>query len=226
MLHWEIRQVRLAVDDLGLVSMTRCPRLIRRQATCIVDIVSLRDTGAGVTSTSASETGAEERDDFLAEFLSEGEPTHSTAWQSHRRLAAMCLGAAMCAALCAWLALNVDASIDVTSLLPAPPSHHAAAFAPVKRTAAPVVEDVTPPGRSGPYVIQVAAFEGPARAERLVEQSIGAGFAARATEIVTSGSEHPWFQVVVGPYTSLEPAETDLARVWDVPEYEDAKVVH
>jgi cell division protein FtsN len=177
------------------------------------------------TSTSASETGAEEHDDFLAEFLSEGEPTPSTAWQSHRRPAAICLGAAMCAALCAWLALNVDASIDVTRLLPAPPPYHAAVFAPVERTAGPVVEDVTPAGRSGSYVIQVAAFEGPARADRLVEQLIDAGFAARATEIVTSASEHSWFQVVVGPYTSLEPAESDLERIWDVPGYEDARVV-
>ena len=27
------------------------------------------------------------------------------------------------------------------------------------------------------------------------------------------------------PPTSLEPAETDLARIWDVPGYEDARVV-
>jgi cell division protein FtsN len=120
---------------------------------------------------------------------------------------------------------NVDASIDVTGLIPAPPPYHAPVFARVEQAAAPVIEDVTRPGRSGPYIIQVAAFEGPGRAERLVEQLIGAGFAARATEIATSASEHPWFQVVVGPYTSLEPAETDLARIWNVPGYEDAKVV-
>jgi cell division protein FtsN len=95
----------------------------------------------------------------------------------------------------------------------------------VEPTTAPVVDGITPPLRSGPYVIQVAAFEGQTRAERLVEQLIDAGFAARATEIVTSASEHPWFQVIVGPYTSLEPAETDLARILDVPGYEDAKVV-
>jgi cell division protein FtsN len=136
------------------------------------------------------------------------------------------MGAAMCVALCAWFAFNVAAApVDVTNVLPAPPWHHVAALTPVAQAAPPVVEDLTPPLRSGPYVIQVAAFEGPMRAERLVEQLIDAGFAARATKIVTSASEQPWFQVVVGPYTSLEPAETDLARIWDVPGYQDAKVV-
>jgi general secretion pathway protein A len=224
--HIDADLVRLAVDDLGLVSDDGVPPVdlstsddVSRTSSALIPVpVS--------TSTSASEIGAEERDDFLAEFLSEGEPTPSTAWQPNRRVAAICLGGAMCAALCAWLALNVDTSIDITSLLPAPPPHHVAEFAPVERTAAPLAEEVTPSGRSGQYVIQVAAFEGPVRAERLVEQLIGAGFAARATEIVTSSSEHPWFQVVVGPYTSLEPAETDLARIWDVPGYEDAKVVN
>ena len=216
--------VRLAVDDLGLVSddevapvdPSTSDDVLRTSSTSPIPVPA---------PTSTSETGAEERDDFLAEFLSEDEPTHSTAWQPHRRLAAIWLGAAMCAALCGWLAFNVDASIDVTGLIPAPPSYHAPVFARVEQAAAPVIEDVTPPGRSGPYIIQVAAFKGPGRAERLVEQLIGAGFAARATEIATFDSEHPWFQVVVGPYTSLEPAETDLARIWNVPGYEDAKVV-
>lgn len=148
--HIDAGLVRLAVDDLGLrsdddvspVDPSTSDGVTRTSSASVIPVPAS-------TSTSASETGVEERDDFLAEFLSEGEPTHATAWKSPRRLAAICLGAAMCAALCAWLALNVDTSIDVTSLLPAPPPHHAAVFAPVERTAAPVVEDVTPlSGRS------------------------------------------------------------------------------
>jgi len=217
--------VRLAVDDLGLAPDDEAPAADPSTSDDASGTWSASATPVQ-TSTSASEAGADEHDDdFLAEFLSEGEPTRSTARQSPRRWAAIGLAATMSAALGAWLAFNVNESIDVTSLLPAPPPHHADALAPVERTAASVVEDIAPPLRSGPYVIQVAAFEGPARAERLVEQLIGAGFAARATEIVTSASAHAWFQVVVGPYPSLEPAETDLARIWEVPGYEDAKVV-
>jgi general secretion pathway protein A len=216
--------VRLAVDDLGLVPDDDVPSVDGSTHDSAAS-TSSASVPPVLESTSASEAGTEERDDFLAEFLSEDETAHATAWQSPRRLAARGMGAAICAVLCVWFALSADAPIDVTGLLPEPPPRHAAVLTSVERTAAPVVEDVPSVPGSGPYVIQVAAFEGPARAERLVEQLIDAGFAARATEIVTSASEHSWFQVVVGPYASLEPAETDLARIWDVPGYEDARVV-
>ena len=217
--------VRLAVDDLGLVPDDGGPPVGTSPHDSMWRTSS--DSAAPVPeSMSASEPGDEKtRDDVLAEFLSEDEPTHSTAWQSQRRLAALGMGAAMCAALCVSLAFSVDLPIDVIGLLPAPPPRHMAVLTPVQQTAAPAVEDVASPLRSAQYVIKVAAFEGPARAQRLVEQLIDAGFAARVTEIVTSASEHSWFQVVVGPYASLEPAETDLARIWSVPGYEDARVV-
>lgn len=223
--HIDADLVRRAVDDLGLSLSDDLAHPVDPSTTGGVSRKSSDSATTVPTSTSAGVTGAVERDDFLAEFLSEGEPTQPPTWTSHRTLAALGVGAAMCVALCVWLASNVAAPIDVTSLLPAPPAHHFAALTPVEPTTAPVVDGITPPLRSGPYVIQVAAFEGQTRAERLVEQLIDAGFAARATEIVTSASEHPWFQVIVGPYTSLEPAETDLARILDVPGYEDAKVV-
>jgi general secretion pathway protein A len=225
--HIDADLVRRAVDDLGLSLPDALVHLVD-PSTSTADGRSRKSSDSETpvpTSTSAGVTGAGERDDFLAEFLSESDTTQLATWRSPRTLAAIGLGAAMCVALCAWLAFNVSAPVDITNLLPAPPPHHVAALTPVVQTTLPVVEDTTPPLRSGPYVIQVAAFEGPTRAERLVELLIDAGFAARATEIVISASEHPWFQVVVGPYTSLEPAETDLARILDVPGYEDAKVV-
>jgi general secretion pathway protein A len=83
--------------------------------------------------------------------------------------------------------------------------------------------ETTSPSRS--YSILVGSFRYEPEAASLVGQLSGLGYRAR-TAHVTSSTRGAWHQVFVGPYSSLELARQDEARVRQLPGYADAHVVN
>jgi general secretion pathway protein A len=79
--------------------------------------------------------------------------------------------------------------------------------------------------KSSSYFIQVATFESPARAERLVEELTRAGYRARVVELSLASSPARLLQVIIDGYSSVDGAQRDLQRVRELPGYGDARLV-
>jgi general secretion pathway protein A len=73
------------------------------------------------------------------------------------------------------------------------------------------------------YSIQVASFESPVRAERLVSELTAAGFRARSVELRLGGGAV--FQIRIDGYRSADEANKDLTRIRERPGYNDARVI-
>jgi hypothetical protein len=73
------------------------------------------------------------------------------------------------------------------------------------------------------FEIGVAVFSGPTRAGRLEAELAAAGFKATTHSIELAGA--PMFEVRVGPYATREAADTEVARVRQMPGYADARVI-
>lgn len=81
-------------------------------------------------------------------------------------------------------------------------------------------------GRQGAnYIIQVASFESPVRAERLVAELSAAGFRARDVEFDFGPPRGRLVQVIVGGYSSAIEVERDLQRIRSIPGYADARLL-
>ena len=74
-----------------------------------------------------------------------------------------------------------------------------------------------------PFVIQVALFRGSTNAGRLVSQLMEAGYRAYQID-VDVGDQGRFRQVLVGPYSASEDAESDLAQIHRIPGYSDARI--
>jgi general secretion pathway protein A len=77
--------------------------------------------------------------------------------------------------------------------------------------------------RSDRYSIQVASFENAARADRLVSELTAAGFRARSVEFRFGAGV--LFQIRIDGYRSASEANKDLARIHELPGYDDARVI-
>lgn len=77
--------------------------------------------------------------------------------------------------------------------------------------------------RSDRYSIQVASFENTARADRLVSELTAAGFRARSVEFRFGAGV--LFQIRIDGYRSAAEANQDLARIHELPGYDDARVI-
>jgi cell division protein FtsN len=90
-------------------------------------------------------------------------------------------------------------------------------------SAPPPAASQTPGQASDRYSIQVASFENPVRAERLVSELAAAGFRARSVEFRLGASAV--FQIRIDGYRSADDANRDLARIRERPGYNDARVI-
>ena len=127
---------------------------------------------------------------------------------------------------------------DVPSIadLPSPPPLPRAPIFQVQLPPDPAtlqqVRRATPPGSSSrpatetaePYVIQVASFESALRADRLVKALRDQGYRAYQVE-VDLGSRGLFQRVFVGRYRTPGEAESDLARIREIPGYGDARIL-
>jgi general secretion pathway protein A len=77
--------------------------------------------------------------------------------------------------------------------------------------------------RGGTYSVLVGSFRQESEAATLVEQLRGLGYKARTGRIEPEG-RGAWHQVFVGPYTDIERARQDEARVRQLPGYADARL--
>ena len=163
---------------------------------------------------------------MLSEFAAETDLAgRSGRGVSLWRLAAALLVTALMAASVAafWYLSYMARTINVSAAtLPPPPvwtaPHSIVAAPPVVDTAA--LDEVS--GTEG-FAIQVASFESRARAERLVNELTQAGFRARTVES-DRGPSGPLLQIRVDGYRSVEEADRDLARIRELPGYEDARL--
>lgn len=73
---------------------------------------------------------------------------------------------------------------------------------------------------AGKYIIQVASFEDEGRAGQLVAELVRRGYRAYHSRFHLDGEL--WWQVSVGPYPTLVEGAADLAKVREIPGYDDA----
>ncbi|HET9383941.1 MAG TPA: SPOR domain-containing protein, partial [Gemmatimonadales bacterium] len=117
--------------------------------------------------------------------------------------------------------------------LPSPPQWTAVPPAPnpvnlddLARGASPVSPAPSSPAAaqgSDRYSIQVASFENPVRAQRLVSELTAAGFRARSVELRLGAGAV--FLIRIDGYRSADEANKDLARIRERPGYNDARVI-
>jgi cell division septation protein DedD len=74
------------------------------------------------------------------------------------------------------------------------------------------------------FVLQMATFQTPARAEQALQEFSDAGYVAYSREVSLKDGA-PAFTVFLGPYADLALAEQDLARARQIPGYVSARVV-
>lgn len=75
-----------------------------------------------------------------------------------------------------------------------------------------------------PYLIQVASFESPLRAVRLVDELTNLGYVARSVEL-DLGQRGRLQRVLVSGYGTREEAQSDLERIREIPGYDDARII-
>jgi cell division septation protein DedD len=75
-----------------------------------------------------------------------------------------------------------------------------------------------------PYLIQVASFESPQRADRLVDELTSLGYSARRVELEL-GERGRLQRVLAGGYRTREEAQSDLERIREIPGYDDARII-
>jgi cell division septation protein DedD len=88
-----------------------------------------------------------------------------------------------------------------------------------RTAAAPVSRPQTPS-----YSVLVGSFRRDSEVTALVRQLQDLGFRVRSSR-VESGDRGAWHQVFVGPYSDLEEARRDVARVQRMPGYSDARLI-
>lgn len=166
-----------------------------------------------------------------------------------RRVAAFAAGAAVMAAVSAagaygMIALqaraasarSIDALSSAAQAAPDPKQVAGTAMPAAKGTSgeqpvavAPVLAaEVAPPARragmSRTYSVLVGSFRYAPEATLLLDQLRGLGYRARSARVSSAG-RGAWHQVFVGPYSELDLARQDEARVRQLPGYADAHLV-
>ena len=109
------------------------------------------------------------------------------------------------------------------SSLPSPPGvAPASAIVPAEPAAAAPIATAPSDGRR--YAIDVALFQSAQNAGRLVEQLVAADYPAYQIEI-NLGARGQAYVVMVGAYQAPADAQTDLARVRQIPGHGDARIM-
>jgi len=89
--------------------------------------------------------------------------------------------------------------------------------------AVPAAAPARPAPSAGPFAIDVALFNSTARASRLAAELTAANYPAYVRNL-DLGDRGRLYQVRIGPFTSREAADAEVARVHAMPGYADARV--
>jgi cell division septation protein DedD len=90
--------------------------------------------------------------------------------------------------------------------------------------AVPAAAPAAPAPSAGPFAIDVALFNSTTRASRLAAELMAANYPAYVRNF-DLGDRGRLYQVRIGPFTSREAADAEVARVHAMPGYADARVV-
>jgi len=168
---------------------------------------------------------------ILSEFAAEADLAGPLSGTSSNRLfvALLVLALAIAAGMAAGFVYYQAQSVDVdAAALPVRPQWTTAqaTLAPVKTIASEVASSTAPPStvraNDGSYAIQVASFTSRNRADRLVTELTRAGFHARVVEFNLGSPSGLVLQIRIDGYDSSQAAARDLARIRELPGYEDA----
>jgi general secretion pathway protein A len=168
---------------------------------------------------------------ILSEFAAEADLAGPLGGTRTNRLAiallvlALAIAAGMAAGFLYYQAQSVD--VNAATLPVRPQWTSAQAILPAVHTiASEVASSTSPPAtvraNDGSYSIQVASFTSRNRAERLVTELTRAGFKARAVEFNLGTPRGLVLQIRIDGYESAQGAARDLARIRELPGYEDA----
>ena len=168
---------------------------------------------------------------ILSEFAAEADLAGPLSGTGSNRLlvALLVLALAIAAGMAAGFIYYQAQSVDVdAAALPVRPQWTTAkaTLPPVQTIASEVASSTTPPStvraNDGSYAIQVASFTSRSRADRLVSELTKAGFHARAAEFNLGSPRGLVLQIRIDGYESAQAAARDLARIRELPGYEDA----
>jgi len=171
---------------------------------------------------------------MLSEFAAEADLKGplSGAPSNRLQIALIVLALAIAAGIVAGFLYYQAQSIDVDAAgLPVRPrwTSAKATLAPVQTIAGEVASSASPArtvrANDGSYSIQVASFTSRERADRLVSELAKAGFQARAAEFNLGPPRGLVLQIRIDGYESAEGAARDLARIRELPGYEDARLL-
>ncbi len=168
---------------------------------------------------------------ILSEFAAEADLVGPLSGARSNRLAiasivlALAIAAGIAAGFLYYQAQSID--VDAAGLPVRPPWTSAkSTLAPVQTIAGEVASSTSPPrtvrANDGSYSIQVASFTSRDRADRLVSELARVGFQARAAEFNLGPPRGLVLQIRIDGYESAEGAARDLARIRELPGYEDA----
>jgi general secretion pathway protein A len=168
---------------------------------------------------------------ILSEFAAEADLAGPLGDTRSNRLAlallilALAIAAGMTAGFLYYRAQSVGVDASVLPVRPQWTSAQATLPA-VHTIASEVASSTSPPttvrANDGSYAIQVASFTSRNRAERLVTELTQAGFGARAVEFNVGPPRGLVLQIRIDGYESAQGAARDLARIRELPGYEDA----
>jgi general secretion pathway protein A len=168
---------------------------------------------------------------ILSEFAAEADLAGPLSGARSNRLAValLILALAIAAGVAAGFFYYQAQSVDVdAAALPERPQWTSArtTLPPVQTIASEVAASASAPAtvraNDGSYAIQVASFTSRNRADRLVAELTKAGFKARAVEFNMGLPGGLVLQIRIDGYDSAQAASRDLARIRELPGYEDA----
>jgi general secretion pathway protein A len=168
---------------------------------------------------------------ILSEFAAEADLAGPLSGTRSNRLfvALMVLGIAVAAGVAAGFLYYQAQSVDVdAAALPLRPQWTTvkATLPPVQTIVSEVASSTSAPAtvraNDGSYAIQVASFTSRSRADRLVSELTKAGFHARIVEFNLGAPRGLVLQIRIDGYESAQGAARDLARIRELPGYEDA----
>jgi general secretion pathway protein A len=168
---------------------------------------------------------------ILSEFAAEADLAGPLSGTRSNRLvvALLILALAIAAGMAAGFFYYQAQSVDVNAAaLPERPqwTSSRATLEPVRTIASEVAASASAPAtvraNDGSYAIQVASFTSRSRADRLVTELTRAGFKARAAKFNMGPPRGLVLQIRIDGYDTPQAAATDLARIRELPGYEDA----
>lgn len=169
----------------------------------------------------------DDNSEALSAFASERSPRFTAGRRRQAVWPILAMVSGILAAAIGASALYLSQRDQIVVELPPLPASRPMVVSP--RLAVPVSSEATtraadePAARSGEYVIRVASFHNELRATQLLEQLDAAGYRVYPVKFGLKEEGRIW-QVVIGGYTALAEAESDLEKIRQMPGYGDANI--